>query len=333
MKRSRNPMLLGTLAVALTLMLGAAAASRAAGPAEEELELCANCHEELVQSFRTTTHGKLRAFELHGAAGGCTACHGAGTAHAEAGGDAELIGKIDAEAPVDEVSVICLKCHKSEALHDWAGSTHALNDVGCTDCHHPHRPPKKEIRDPKVCFDCHQDVRSAFQYPSHHPLREGHMRCSSCHTPHGASIGLVRNDESLNDLCLECHTHLQGPFIFEHEPVFEGCDTCHTPHGSVANKLLLQNEPFICLQCHEFHFHSGLEGEPGRTSFVPRFDDGQSPLPSDGQTYPGGMVPNPWREAGYKRAFTTKCTQCHTHVHGTDLPAQTVPGLGRGLTR
>ena len=50
---------------------------------------------------------------------------------------------------------------------------------------------------------------------------------------------------------------------FEHEPVFEGCDGCHAPHGAVANNLLVQNEPFLCLQCHQPHFHSILEGFEG----------------------------------------------------------------------
>ena len=50
-------------------------------------------------------------------------------------------------------------------------------------------------------------------------------------------------------------------------------------------------------------------------------------------TYPDGEVPNRWRGAGYRRAYTTKCTQCHTKVHGSDSPSQTVPALGRGLTR
>ena len=36
---------------------------------------------------------------------------------------------------------------------------------------------------------------------------------------------------------------------------------------------------------------------------------------------------------GFKRSMLTKCTQCHARVHGSDLPSQTVPGGGRGLTR
>lgn len=331
---TRRPLTLlsGFLAVTILWFLSAGASpGSATTTVDEELELCGACHEETVQGFKATSHGKLRSFELRGDAGPCTGCHGDGTAHMDAGGDPEQIRSLSPELEVDEVSDTCQSCHRSKALHDWNGSTHAMNDVGCTDCHKTHVSAREQKRDPQACYGCHLDVRSQFQYPSHHPLREGNMQCSSCHTPHGSSIGLVRNDEASSDLCLECHTQMQGPFIFEHEPVFEGCDTCHTPHGSIANNLLIQNEPFLCLQCHEMHFHSGLEGEPTARVTVPRYDPAQS-APVDGQVYPNG-VPNPFREAGYKFAFTTKCTQCHTQVHGSDLPSQMVPGMGDALAR
>jgi hypothetical protein len=35
----------------------------------------------------------------------------------------------------------------------------------------------------------------------------------------------------------------------------------------------------------------------------------------------------------FNRAWTTKCTQCHSRVHGSDLPSQAVPGQGKALTR
>ena len=41
---------------------------------------------------------------------------------------------------------------------------------------------------------------------------------------------------------------------------------------------------------------------------------------------------NPFGARGFNIAFTTSCTQCHIKIHGSDLPSQTVPGMGRGLT-
>ncbi len=182
-----------------------------------------------------------------------------------------------------------------------------------------------------TCMNCHGNVRAEFSYPSHHPVREGHMTCVSCHDPHGSSIGRIKSDTRPEDLCTTCHAEQEGPFIFEHDPVAEGCDTCHNPHGAVADNLLVQSEPFLCLQCHEMHFHAGLEGDEELEVHINRYDPVNSP--SDGITFPGGMVPNPFGEEGYKRSFTTKCSQCHTKVHGTDLPSQTLPGYGDALMR
>lgn len=292
---------------------------------------CLVCHENLGNAFEATIHGRIQDFEVLDGRTGCATCHGEGGDHMDQGGDPALITSLSGEMLAEDVSAVCMDCHRSESLHDWQGSSHPLNGVGCADCHSIHAAPKETTNDPMVCFECHQNVQAEMHYPSHHPVREGHMSCGSCHDVHGGSIGLIKNEERPAELCLTCHAHLQGPFIFEHEAVSEGCETCHSPHGSVANNLLQQNEPFLCLQCHELHFHAGLEGHEESEWYVPRFDPVYGA--SDGYTYPGGMVPNPFGEAGMKRAFTTKCTQCHTAIHGTDLPSQTVPSLGGGLMR
>jgi DmsE family decaheme c-type cytochrome len=291
---------------------------------------CAACHEATAKAFGAVTHGKIRSHESPIGRVGCESCHGDGGAHAEAGGDASKIRRLAADEPANEVAEVCVSCHRSESLHDWAGSAHERNEVGCTDCHDPHGLARRP-KDPDVCFPCHRDLQAQMQYPSHHPVREGRMTCGGCHTPHGGPIGLVRNAERPAELCLGCHAQYQGPFVFEHDPVSEGCDVCHAPHGSVANNLLVQNEPFLCLQCHEFHFHAGLEGEEEEEVYIRRYDPAWEA--SDGYTYPSGLVPNPLGQQGYKAAFTTRCTQCHTRVHGTDLPSQTVSGVGKGLTR
>jgi DmsE family decaheme c-type cytochrome len=156
------------------------------------------------------------------------------------------------------------------------------------------------------------------------------MDCQSCHNPHGSSVGLMHSDIDGTDVCLSCHAEYSGPFIFEHEPVSEGCETCHEPHGTIADNLLQQNEPFICLQCHEMHFHAGLQGHEDEEVYSQAYDPDQTP--QNVITYPGGLIPNNGPDS-YRQAFTTKCTQCHMMVHGTDLPSQTVPGRGDGLMR
>jgi DmsE family decaheme c-type cytochrome len=331
----RIPWVVGAILVALV----------ATGGVAGDEDLCANCHDDTVRAFEATVHGKLREFEVEGKLG-CVSCHGDGTAHADAGGDPDQIRTLSSDLPFPDVTDVCVRCHRAYELQDWPSSTHALNAVGCLDCHNPHAMGETLRGDPDTCYPCHESVGAQFRFPSHHPVREGHMKCGSCHAVHGTSIeGLLRTEQNLNQLCFECHTAQEGPWIFEHEPVSESCAVCHSPHGSVANNLLVQTEPFLCLQCHEFHFHAGLEAVPKFEDadvlnddhdalpygYIPRYDPANAP--SDGETYPGGMVPNPWGASGYKRAFTTKCTQCHTQVHGSDLPSQTTSGQGKGLAR
>jgi DmsE family decaheme c-type cytochrome len=199
---------------------------------------------------------------------------------------------------------------------DWHQSTHTQAGVDCSDCHQIHTAKEGRACDPAGCKSCHADVLASFRLPSHHPILEGKMKCSACHQVHGQFGESLRTSERPNDLCLECHAAKQGPFVFEHEPVVEDCMTCHRPHGAVANSLLKQNEPFLCLTCHSFHFHAGLESWEDTAVNVAGTD-----------------YPNPNGTAGYKVAFTTKCTQCHAQIHGSDLPSQGVTGRGRGLTR
>jgi DmsE family decaheme c-type cytochrome len=172
-------------------------------------------------------------------------------------------------------------------------------------------------RQSELCFQCHPQQRAKLMLTSRHPVREGRMSCSSCHDPHGGQPGeaMIKTAERVNDLCDSCHASKQGPFIFEHQPVEESCLTCHDPHGTVANNLLKQGEPFVCLQCHEMHFHAARV-TPG-TPFY---------LPAGGSQNPNGVT-------GFQQAYNTKCTACHSRVHGSDLPSQGVTGRGKALTR
>ena len=277
-------------------------------------ESCLDCHDEVVEGFKKTIHGRIADFEVVGSKKGCESCHGPGSIHAENEDPASIIsfGAISK----DEASAVCLECHTSGSLMEWQGSEHSMNEVSCIDCHRSHSHAKRLLAqpEPKLCNGCHQDIRAKSLYPSHHPIREGKMACSDCHQAHGSFLKNLKTEERLNDLCFECHSAKQGPFVFEHEPVVEDCAICHDPHGSVANNLLVQNEPFLCLQCHEFHFHAGKIGAEGTSTDI----------------YGRSVTSN---SQSYTMAYTTKCTQCHSEVHGSDLPSQSVPSQGGALTR
>lgn len=277
---------------------------------------CLECHDGIMKNYSKNVHARLADFELKGLAKqGCESCHGPGAAHAEEGDVSKIFGFKKVSA--DKASAACLSCHKSLKASDWNLSDHAVDEVACTTCHSVHKGKDLKKSDPYLCMSCHKDIKTKSYFPSHHPMREGKMKCSSCHQHHGSLVKNLQTNERLNDLCLKCHADKRGPFVFEHAPVQEDCLTCHNPHGTVANNLLKQNEPFLCMQCHESHLHSGRIGpEHART------------LPSTQHT-----SQNPFGKEGWRRAFLTKCTQCHFKIHGTDNPSQTVTGGGKGMIR
>lgn len=275
-------------------------------------DACVDCHEELVKDFSGTIHGRVQGFETKafGVQSGCEACHGPASKHVEDEDPSEIISFKGRKLTPQQKSEICLRCHTSGQILDWPGSRHGMSNVACTDCHTIHKGIGKASLvkgDPDLCYQCHQKQRGEANMPSHHPIREGKMNCTSCHNPHTATNRwMLKTEERINDLCFKCHGDKEGPFVFEHAPVAENCTICHNPHGTVANNLLKQNEPFICLQCHHMHFHSGLESN---------------------LHYGIGKV------NAIQQVMTTKCTQCHSQVHGSNMPSNTRPGMGRRLTR
>ncbi len=321
--RWKKFLLLGTVALLFAIM-GACApmqntnqnvssnAPAVAGAKYVGSQACADCHEDVVTSFSETMHGRVRNFETApmGVQNGCEACHGPASKHIDDEDPSEIINFKNRNLTPQQKSAICLKCHTSGHTIDWAGSRHAMSNVACTDCHSIHHGKGKSSlvkKDPGLCYGCHQKQRGQALMPSHHPIKEGKMSCTSCHEPHTATNRwMLKTEERINDLCFECHSDKEGPFVFEHAPVEENCDICHQPHGTVANNMLKQNEPFICLQCHHMHFHSGLSGNTN---------------------YGIGKVND------IQQVMTTKCTECHSQIHGSNLPSNTRPGMGRRLTR
>jgi DmsE family decaheme c-type cytochrome len=343
MKRTRNVL----LAVMLPLLLVVGAC--ATGSIRERIltlpviegatyvgdKECAQCHEEKMGQFAKSEHGKLADFEVMGGTKGCESCHGPASLHIAGGGDKSKILSYK-ELVADEASAVCLKCHTGEKHMEWAGAEHALNDVACNDCHKIHQDKgltKASLKknEPELCYTCHKEQQAQASFPSHHPVKEGKMTCSSCHEPHGSAMKNLKTEERVADLCFNCHSRYQGPFVYEHAPVQEDCTICHNPHGTVANNLLKQNEPFLCLQCHEAHFHITREGStisPVTAAISGTNPDGTvNPLvgTSSPQTGDAVIMENANGSEGWRMAFGTKCTVCHTQIHGSDLPSQTAP--------
>ncbi len=274
-------------------------------------ETCLTCHEDVGKSFAHTIHAQKITTKGYT----CEACHGPGSVHAESMDPADIYNPATDYNPVAPNP--CLTCHNGPQFTSATASAHHELADGCSDCHQVHSTEPKLLKKQgsELCVECHRDIGAKFNLTSHHPVKEGLMTCTSCHAVHGGDNTFTHTSDS-RELCISCHTDKAGPFVFEHEPVNEDCGICHDPHGTVANNLLKQTEPFLCMSCHPVHFHTGIAGYIG---------DFKNPLHPER----GGKS----TLDGFKSSMLTKCTQCHTQVHGSDLPSESISSRGRSLTR
>lgn len=289
------------------LLVGATAVlAESQGDSPMATVACLDCHQEQVEQFAATPHGRAFAFgDRHGSAT-CETCHGDGARHIETNDPADIVNP--GRLSIEDSTRQCLECHGENAAQThWLGSAHQRRGVGCLDCHGVHEETAPDSMTAveartEACYSCHQDVRSDMRKVSHHPVREGKMTCLSCHDPHGAPSKGNLNAATVNELCYQCHTEKRGPFLWEHAPVRENCLTCHSPHGSNHLKLQTTSVPYICQQCHLNTRHPG-------TLY-------------DGRNLP--TLENP--STGSNRLFNRACLDCHAAIHGSNHPSS--PYLG-----
>jgi DmsE family decaheme c-type cytochrome len=285
--------------------------SFAAGPGPE---VCANCHQDYVNSYAKSTHAQKGNLASAANAGECAACHGDVTEHVKDPMKVKPANLVKRGASADEKSGVCLACHAGQRQFAfWQSGQHRKADVSCNDCHSIHGSQEGvndkmlKVKTPaaapyttttrnlayKTCIGCHRDQRAEILKPSHHPIVEGKVACHDCHDPHGALTPVMLKAESYQDLCTSCHADKRGPWIHEHPPVMENCATCHTPHGSSHNRLLAQKPPALCADCHPGGHTHGLY-------------DGRGTLP--------GTLPSNIRFEG------SGCVNCHRQIHGSNAP-------------
>lgn len=250
-------------------------------------EVCAACHQAESEGFANNPHTKMVL--LHGDKGvTCENCHGPGKAHVEGGGDKTKIFNF-ANATPQQVDAKCLGCHAG-THPNFLRSPHAKAGVSCDSCHSIHASKAPEhlltASQPKLCYQCHGDVKASLNMPFHHPVNEGVVKCSDCHDAHGTfGNNNLRSTADQNRICTKCHADTRGPYVYEHAAVkAEGCLGCHSPHGSQNARML--NMPSIntlCNQCHSRVANATIHGMGAGS------DDLQP------------------------------CTSCHTFIHGSNI--------------
>lgn len=274
-------------------------------------KVCIQCHQVENKHFGHTAHAKAfrqnprSTQERHV----CEACHGPGSKHVpeEANKRREFIIGYTREwrTPIETQNAQCLGCHKGGQRLHWSGSTHATNQLSCSDCHNPMARLSatgllKREGITQTCETCHQQQRLEFTKRSHMPVHEGKMSCEDCHNPHGSPTRPMLKADTVNDLCYQCHAEKRGPFIWEHAPAKESCLTCHLPHGSNQDKLLVLTRPFLCQQCHQ----GGHQAQ-----FLSAADLTPNAVNGGGQY------------GGNNRILGRSCQNCHSQIHGSNHPA------------
>ncbi len=267
-------------------------------------EVCQGCHPDQYDEFKTTKMGQLfiKAPKGEHEKLGCEACHGPGSAHADAGG--KKPGLIVSFAKGDKTSVAernatCLSCHDRTARLFWQGSQHESRDVACTSCHTlmtnaSERAQLKKATVTETCAQCHPQRAAQLARFSHMPFREGKLDCASCHNPHGSPTEKLLKGNSVNDVCYSCHAEKRGPFLHEHAPVVENCSNCHEAHGTNNEKMLVVSKPRLCQRCHDGNYHPARSYNLGSSLTAP---------------------------AASRYIMERQCVNCHFAIHGSNHPS------------
>ncbi len=225
----------------------------------------------------------------------------------------------------NSLSKDCASCHSTEkfkqAVHfDHRNSRFKLNGahekVECSKCH------PKEIKNGKEtikfnglsfsnCSSCHKDVHMGAFGPN----------CKSCHIENAFNI---INKKTFN------HSKTKFPLVGRHQIV--KCNDCHK--GSYSNKLVFAK----CTDCHS-DYHKGEFTKNGLTVDCNscHSENGFSPssftIEKHERIYKldGSHLALPCNQCHYKenawkfKNIGTKCQNCHTNVHGTEISEKFFP--------
>lgn len=249
---------------------------------------CSVCHAEVVEQYKTSTHGKLAAMGSADAPA-CVDCHG----------DHGILGHADTNSPTFPRNIpnLCGQCHRAgqKAAVRYTGNepgmveryTESIHGKGllqsgltvtatCANCHTAHgelpaSDPKSTVHAANVaqtCSQCHRGIYEMFDRSIHSPAVSKTdtklPTCSSCHSAHD----IRRTDITdfrlhIMDQCGDCHQEIaKSYFDTYHGKVSKlgylktaKCYDCHGAHDILPvwnpkSHLSRANVVRTCAQCH-----------------------------------------------------------------------------------
>ncbi len=239
--------------------------------------MCASCHEEVVQTYALSEHG--RALASGGSnAPACTDCHG----------EHDIRPVTDGQSPMSRLNqiAVCERCHvQSEAvasqmthstafvgsyersIHGKAVKEGNLEAAVCSDCHGAHEAMRASDPASKVhqtnlaetCGHCHAEVKEVFDISTHGvAVRRGNADAPTCATCHGEHeiLGVADAESPVAAqnvsarVCGPCHEdiRLSSKYGFASGRTTSFSDSFHGLAGRLG-----QTEVANCVSCHGVH--------------------------------------------------------------------------------
>lgn len=243
---------------------------------------CGSCHEDSIEAYQHSVHGKPLGASGEGETASCVSCHGS---H-------RILPASDPASPVHHANLAktCIQCHEDQALIEshhlpskdniqtYVISVHGQSNVhdseskaaSCNDCHgwHDIRPasePESSVSRSnvvKTCGQCHEDVMEEFYSSVHGSLgKEGNPDvpvCTDCHGEHQIKSPDDRSSTvsrlHIAETCGKCH---------EDESIVEKYDIpiSHPSalyQNSVHGKALLSGANEKAAACQDCHGHHSI---------------------------------------------------------------------------
>lgn len=191
-------------------------------------EVCADCHQEIIDKKTGSYHKGVS----------CEVCHGPALEHTEDPGEHPL--------PAPRERGFCPLCHSYNPSRPtgFPQIVTAIHNPGkaCITCHDPHDPTPLEV--PKECGACHGDIERTKMVSSH-----ANVSCTVCHeTPEEHKI----------------HPRAARP---TKPPSREFCGGCHakeapSPQEIPRVDMSTHGERYVCWECHYPHLPEAYTGVP-----------------------------------------------------------------------